>query len=83
MPTAKEASVRNDRGTVAMVHGTADVIIASGDSSGPFATDALNIADELSAISMTKKDYRKFLRSLKTCNVAKKGKRIDSYDQRL
>ena len=57
MPTAKEASVRKDRGTVAMVHGTADVIIASGDSSGPFA-------DELSAVSMTKNDYRQILEEL-------------------
>ena len=38
---------------VAIVNGTADVIHASGDSSGPFATEDLSFADELSAISMT------------------------------
>ena len=36
----------------AIIQGTADIANVSGDSRGPMVTDDLDIADELSAISM-------------------------------
>ena len=37
---------------------TAEIVDISGDFSGPFATDDLEIVDEISAISMTENDQR-------------------------
>ena len=48
----------------AMMQGTADVVNVSGDSSGPFATDDLGFADQLSARSMTEDDHREILEEL-------------------
>ena len=49
------------RGAYAMVQGTADKIKLSGNSSARFATDDLDLADEISAISMMEDDLRQSL----------------------
>ena len=41
-----------------------DLANISGDSSGPFATDDLDIADVMSTISMTEDDQKQFLEEL-------------------
>ena len=41
---------------VTMIKGTVDLAVISGDSSGALATDNLEIAVKLSAISMTEED---------------------------
>ena len=48
---------------MAVVQDTVD-INARGNSSGPLATDDLEIADELSAISTTKDDHRQVFEEL-------------------
>ena len=61
--TTNENEGEKEKKPVAVVQGTAD-INASGDSSGPFATDDLDIADELSTISMTEDDHQQILEEL-------------------
>ena len=41
---------------LAILYGTARIANITGDSSGPKVTDGLDIADKLSAISMTEED---------------------------
>ena len=54
IPVVEEAGDTKAREPVIMVPGMVDVInVSSGDSSGFFAMDYLDIADEFSAISMT------------------------------
>ena len=47
-----------------MVHGTAVKANISRDSTGPFAADYLDSADDLSTISMTEDDQKQILEEL-------------------
>ena len=62
--TAQETNAAEEKEPVAVVQGTAGIINARGDSSTPFATDDLDIVDELSAISMTEDDHQQILEKL-------------------
>ena len=62
--TSEETNATEEKEPLAVVQGTADIINASGDSSSPFATEDLDIVDELSAFSMTEDDHQQFLEEL-------------------
>ena len=66
MDSPKKGQSIENEGTLAVVYGTADIANISGDSSGSMATDDLDIADELSAISITEEDHRQFLEELES-----------------
>ena len=74
MPMVDKNFVTKESEPAAMVHRTADFINVSGDSSGPFATDDLDIADEWFSISMTEDDHRQIHDELENLGVRKSGR---------
>ena len=62
-PKKGYSSIDNE-GLSAVIHGTADLAKISGDSNDTMATDDRDIADELSAISLTEEDHRQTLEEL-------------------
>ena len=75
MPVVDKNFVLKESEPAPMVHRTADFIHVSGDSSAPFATDDLDIADELFSISKTEDNHRQIQEELENLGLPKSSRR--------